>query len=72
MRLSVLLDCHSYFSFGMGASSPSRLIERAAELGYSAVALVDDSRGPRTIVWRFPIPVCGTSYRTTLSPFPKV
>ena len=43
MRLSVLLDCHSYFSFGMGASSPSRLIERAAELGYSAVALVDDN-----------------------------
>ena len=27
----------------MGASSPSRLVERAAELGYSALALVDDN-----------------------------
>ena len=43
MRLSALLDCHSYFSFGRGASSPSRLVERAAELGYSALALVDDN-----------------------------
>lgn len=43
MRLSVLLDCHSYFSFGHGASSPTRLVERAAELGYSALALVDDN-----------------------------
>ncbi len=43
MRLSVLLDCHSYFSFGQGASSPSRLVERAAELGYTAIALVDDN-----------------------------
>jgi len=43
MRLSVLLDCHSYFSFGQGASSPTRLVERAAELGYSAIALVDDN-----------------------------
>ena len=43
MRLSVLLDCHSYFSFGQGASSPTRLVERAAELGYTAVALVDDN-----------------------------
>ena len=43
MQLSVLLDCHSYFSFGQGASSPTRLVERAAELGYSALALVDDN-----------------------------
>jgi error-prone DNA polymerase len=43
VRLSALLDCYSYFSFGRGASSPSRLVERAAELGYSAIALVDDN-----------------------------
>lgn len=43
MRLTALLDCHSYFSFGVGASSPTRLVERAAELGYSALALVDDN-----------------------------
>ena len=43
MHLSVLLDCHSYFSFGQGASSPTRLVERAAELGYTALALVDDN-----------------------------
>ena len=43
MRLQVLLDCHSYFSFGQGASSPIRLIERAAELGYTAIALVDEN-----------------------------
>ena len=43
MRLSALLDCRSYFSFGMGASSPTRLVERAAELGYTALALVDDN-----------------------------
>lgn len=43
MRLSVLLDCHSYFSFGQGASSPTRLVERAAELGYTALALVDEN-----------------------------
>ena len=29
-------------------------------------------RGPRTTVWRFPTLAYGTSYRTTLSPFPKV
>ncbi len=43
MRLSALLDCHSYFSFGIGASSPSRIVERAAELGYNAVAIVDEN-----------------------------
>ncbi len=43
MRLSALLDCHSYFSFGRGASSPSRIVERAAELGYTAVALLDEN-----------------------------
>ena len=43
MRLSVLLDCHSYFSFGQGASSPTQLVERTAELGYTAITLVDDN-----------------------------
>jgi len=41
--LKVLLDCHSYFSFGKGVSSPTRLVERAAELGYTALALVDEN-----------------------------
>jgi error-prone DNA polymerase len=41
--LKVLLDCHSYFSFGRGVSSPTRLVERAAELGYTALALVDEN-----------------------------
>ena len=40
-RLTALLNTHSYFSFGQGASGPTRLIERAAELGYSHVALTD-------------------------------
>jgi error-prone DNA polymerase len=43
MRLSALLDCHSYFSFSRGVSSPTRLVERAAELGYTALALVDEN-----------------------------
>ena len=43
MRLSALLDCHSFFSFGRGASSPSKIVERAAELGYTAVALLDEN-----------------------------
>ena len=41
--LKVLLDCHSYFSFGRGVSSPTRLVERAAELSYTALALVDEN-----------------------------
>ncbi len=40
-QLLALLNTHSYFSFGAGASSPTRLVERAAELGYSHVALTD-------------------------------
>ena len=40
-RLRHLLNVHSYFSFGAGASSPTRLVERAAELGYESVALTD-------------------------------
>ena len=40
-RLRHLLDVHSWFDFGRGVSSPSRLIERAAELGYQSVALTD-------------------------------
>ncbi|CAA9556822.1 MAG: DNA polymerase III alpha subunit [uncultured Truepera sp.] len=41
MRLPALLNCYSYFSFGQGVSSPTRLVERAAELGYGALALTD-------------------------------
>ncbi len=37
----VELHCHSYFSFLDGASSPEALIERAATLGYQALALTD-------------------------------
>jgi error-prone DNA polymerase len=37
------LHAHSAFSFGDGAVSPEALAERAAELGYSALALVDSA-----------------------------
>jgi error-prone DNA polymerase len=37
----VELHCHSYFSFLSGASSPETLVERAATLGYPALALTD-------------------------------
>ena len=37
----VELHCHSYFSLLDGASSPEALVERAAALGYSALALTD-------------------------------
>ena len=40
-KLTALLNVHSYFSFGQGASGPTRLVERAVELGYSYVALTD-------------------------------
>ena len=36
-----LLHVHSFFSFGRGVSSPTRLVERAAERGYEAIALTD-------------------------------
>ncbi len=36
------LDCLSNFSFLRGASHPEELIERAAQLGYSALALSDE------------------------------
>jgi error-prone DNA polymerase len=36
------LHCSSNFTFLEGASHPQELIERAAELGYSALALTDD------------------------------
>jgi error-prone DNA polymerase len=39
--LTALLTSHSYFSFGHGVSSPTTLIETAAALGYSHVALTD-------------------------------
>jgi error-prone DNA polymerase len=41
MRLRALLNVHSFFSFGAGASSPRRLVEQAAALGYEYVALTD-------------------------------
>ena len=37
----VELHCHSYYSLLDGASSPEALVERAAELGYPALALTD-------------------------------
>ncbi len=36
------LHCSSNFSFLHGASHPHELVERAAELGYSALALTDE------------------------------
>jgi error-prone DNA polymerase len=41
-RLSALLNVHSFFSFGAGVSSPTALVKRAAELGYTHIALTDD------------------------------
>lgn len=35
------LHCHSNFSFSDGVSDPSDLVRRAAELGYSALAITD-------------------------------
>ena len=35
------LHCHSNFSFLRGASHPVELVQRAAELGYEALALTD-------------------------------
>lgn len=43
MRLEALLNVHSFFSFGAGASSPKRLAEQAAALGYQHVALTDSN-----------------------------
>ena len=42
-RLTALLNVHSYYSFGAGTASPTSLVKRAAELGYSHIALTDDS-----------------------------
>ncbi|MGD6223960.1 PHP domain-containing protein, partial [Xanthomonas citri pv. citri] len=36
------LRCASSFSFLVGASHPQELVERAAQLGYSAIALTDE------------------------------
>ena len=41
MRLAALLNVYSYFSFGQDVSSPTRLVEWVAELGYTALALTD-------------------------------
>jgi error-prone DNA polymerase len=38
----VELRCRSNFSFLTGASQPEELVERAAQLGYAALALVDE------------------------------
>ncbi|OEZ54223.1 error-prone DNA polymerase [Duganella sp. HH105] len=36
------LQCHTHFSFLRGASSPEQLVERAHQLGYSALAITDE------------------------------
>src|SRR6266446_9988021 len=36
------LHCRSNFSFLTGASHPEELVERAQELGYSALAITDE------------------------------
>ncbi|MEY2825116.1 MAG: hypothetical protein RLZ64_1654, partial [Pseudomonadota bacterium] len=36
------LQCASNFSFLRGASHPEQLVARAAELGYSAIAITDE------------------------------
>ncbi|AFZ68435.1 DNA polymerase III subunit alpha [Deinococcus peraridilitoris] len=42
-QLTSLLCVHSYFSFGRGVASPRRLVRRAAELGFTALGLMDDA-----------------------------
>jgi error-prone DNA polymerase len=41
-RLTALLNCHSFYSFGAGVSSPSSLVRRAASLGYRYLCLTDE------------------------------
>ena len=36
------LHCRSNFSFGVGASQPEELVQRAHALGYAALAITDD------------------------------
>lgn len=36
------LQCYSHYSFLRGASAPEQLVERAAQLGYSALAITDE------------------------------
>ncbi|ELX10194.1 DNA-directed DNA polymerase III [Janthinobacterium sp. HH01] len=36
------LQCHTHFSFLRGASAPEQLVERAHQLGYSALAITDE------------------------------
>lgn len=36
------LHCLSHFSFQRGASHPAELVERACQLGYSALAITDE------------------------------
>jgi error-prone DNA polymerase len=40
-RLTALLNCQSYFSFGSGTASPTRLVRRAKERGYRYLAITD-------------------------------
>ena len=55
------LHLASSFSFLDGASLPEALVARAAELGYSAVALLnrDGVYGVRGFIWRRSGPGCG-------------
>jgi len=39
--LRALLNVHSFFSFGIGVSSPRTLVKRAAELGFEYLCLMD-------------------------------
>jgi error-prone DNA polymerase len=41
MKLKALLNTHSYFSFGAGVSSPTSLVNCAAEIGFEYLALTD-------------------------------
>lgn len=40
-RLTALLNVHSFFSFGAGVASPTRLLEVASSKGYTHLALTD-------------------------------
>ena len=42
MNIYAELTCTSNFTFLTGASHPQELVARAAELGYSAIAITDE------------------------------
>ena len=57
----VELHCHSAFSFLDGASQPEELADRAAELGYEALALTDHDNLCGALVFAHAAHDCGAA-----------